>query len=236
MLQQAKVSKSSFHRISYALVVVLFVFVFARLLFLASVLVQTDSISLGFSPRTPPPPRQPAPALEDPGWQKLPSLQEAREEALWELKGRKGPAPIAQTHTLVDDPTPSTWLHLDWVANKTLVKEFQLLQRRFLDSPDPLAFRPQPLIYRPILHSMGWGNMLHDISHTLILAHLLGRPFLMSFQVKEPTGALEKLLPPNLVDWTFSPRLQTVYSLQNMSRQIEGEHHFQLSCRPTHKK
>jgi hypothetical protein len=54
------------------------------------------------------------------------------------------------------------WPRLDWVKNKTLVAAIVDIQRRFWE--DPTRFEPRPVIYRPLLPAMGWGNFVYDIS------------------------------------------------------------------------
>ena len=129
-----------------------------------------------------------------------------------------------------------------WMARPAWVASHIALQEEFRRAP---AKAPRaPLVYRPKLHGMGWGNLLHDIAHHVILAAMLKRPFLMSLDVKDPHGVIETLLAPGRIDWRMSgegslggmqfSNAKTL--LRTLSGSVDSTAHVQLSCRPTHTK
>lgn len=159
----------------------------------------------------------------------------------------------------------SEWDSLAWVINKPMLEKFKSIQHEFLSSPNRTSFRPQPVIYRPLLPTIGWGNMYYDICHNFILAVILERPFLMSFDKKDPTGSIDSLLEPKEIDWRYSSlhhhssafqsnqgkrlqhhhlflnrkfddfKMDDEYDLDYFQKRLSSPTHEQISCRSSHK-
>jgi len=80
------------------------------------------------------------------------------------------------------------WTKLHWLRNKTMMAEAIRVQEAFWRDPD--GFLPRPVVYRPLLPGMGWGNFVYNIVYHVAFANYFGRPLLMSFVEKDPTSAL----------------------------------------------
>ena len=104
------------------------------------------------------------------------------------------------------------WSSLSWVKDQSLFEAAKRRQQEFLQ--DPVNYRPRPFLYRPILGGMGWGNLMYDISHHIIFALMLERPFVMMLDKKDAKGKLgwneetieTSVLRPRVIDWKWGQR------------------------------
>jgi hypothetical protein len=150
------------------------------------------------------------------------------------------PIPIHEpAHQQPTTVSSSSWTSLSWIQDPTLLPSIIKLQQAFRSSPNKTAFRPQPLIYRPILKGMGWGNFIYDISYHVAFASWLQRPIIMLLDRKDADGCLGwdpkspegySFLEPNLIDWRYYR--EDGYNLDHMARVQNSVGHVQLTCRP----
>lgn len=127
---------------------------------------------------------------------------------------------------------------LDWMTNRRLLETISAQQKAFLASPD--SFQPRPLLYRPILKGMGWGNLLYDICNHAVMAAMLDRPFLMMLDRKDSTGKLgwkegvaETFLHPHPeYDWRWhSGKLVELFPKSMFGGGGPAPNYIKLTCR-----
>lgn len=130
------------------------------------------------------------------------------------------------------------WNDLDWIRNpnwRELVESIASVQREFLSNPT-LSNPIQPVLYRPVLPGMGWGNLVYDLSFHALFAFMLRRPLLVLFDKKDPSGALGwnathmGVLTPNIIDWRWG-KTELLRNYPPKSFQHPSPKHIIATCR-----
>jgi hypothetical protein len=134
------------------------------------------------------------------------------------------------------------WNSFKWIRNPDVLKQMATRQEEFLRNPS--EYLPKPVVYRPILPGMGWGNLLYDISHHVIFAAMLGRPLLMMLDKKDATGQLGwradlptspegSVFHPRLMDWRLfgKPELMSLFKPEQMADRDDITRSVRVSCR-----